>query len=227
MKVLLTAIASLVLSSQLAIAADVAVEEAVVVPESFSWTGGYLGLSAGYGWGDSFVDFEGMDYNVDLEPKGFIGGAFAGYNYQFTNNVVFGVEGDAMYSDMDVSGVLGTFNGYPDPRSLYGVDIDWTASVRGRLGYAFDRFLPYVTAGVAFAHYDHSETQLAPASESATSTGWTVGAGVDYALTDNLFLKAEYRYSDYGSVDVDPAFWTAHSIDLDVSDVRIGIGYKF
>ena len=151
-----------------AIPADAVVEEVVVVPESFNWTSGYLGLAAGYGWGDSFVDFEGMDYTVDLGPEGFIGGVFGGYNYQFTNNVVIGAEADIMYSDMDVSGVLGVFNGSPDPAARYGADIDWTASVRGRLGYAFDRFLPYVTAGVAFAHYDHFETQLAPASESGT-----------------------------------------------------------
>ena len=54
-----------------------------------------------------------------------------------------------------------------------------------------------------------------------------MGAGVDYALTDNLFLKAEFRYSDYGSDDFDPPVRTDHSIDLEVSDVRIGIGYKF
>ena len=98
-----------------AIPADAVVEEVVVVPESFNWTSGYLGLAAGYGWGDSFVDFEGMDYTVDLGPEGFIGGVFGGYNYQFTNNVVIGAEADIMYSDMDVSGVLGVFNGSPDP----------------------------------------------------------------------------------------------------------------
>ncbi|MCK1975216.1 outer membrane beta-barrel protein, partial [Bacillus safensis] len=74
-----------------------------------------------------------------------------------------------------------------------------------RVGYAVDRFMPYLAGGVAFGNIKNSGSidNIGSFSESKTLTGWTAGAGVDYAATDNLIVRLEYRYTDYGDKDID------------------------
>lgn len=217
---------SLSLAVSTAFAADAIIEDVAALPV-FVWTGGYVGLQAGYAWGDSTLDFDGTDYIVPLDPEGFLGGVYAGYNYQFASNIVLGAEADFQFSAADSSDVLGIFNGGVDPRFRYYSDQKWNASLRARLGYAVDRFLPFVTAGVAFAEYEHGEALAQPFSETDTYTGWTIGGGADYAVTDNFVVRAEYRYSDFGSESFEPLGWTAHDVELSTHDVRLGVAYKF
>ncbi|EFG9153021.1 porin family protein, partial [Escherichia coli] len=101
-------------------------------------------------------------------------------------------------------------------------------AARLRAGYAFDRFLPYVAGGVAFADMDH--TLVGPLEAyrfSDTYTGWTIGAGLEYALTDNVILRSEYRYTDFGSADFAVPTGEENKVDLKSHDVRLGISYKF
>lgn len=213
-------------SSGAASAAD-AVITTEPAPAAYNWSGAYVGGQIGYGWGNDKWSFQGINYTVPAKPDGFLGGIYGGYNWQVGNGFVLGADADFTFSDMKESGISGDDGGAPDARYGYGSKIDWTAALRGRVGYGIDRFLPYVAGGVAFAHQNVSASLSAPFSESATRTGWTVGVGLDYAVTDNLIVRAEYRYSDFGKKTFSPVGWTPFDDRLSVNDIRVGIAYKF
>lgn len=213
-----------------AIAADAVIEiPPVETAPVFVWTGGYVGLQVGYAWGQSTYDTATNASFADIDPDGVFGGAYAGYSYQFGNGVVVGIEGDINASGIDGRAQFDLGDGTLIPGTFAESDIEWTASVRGRLGYGMDRFLPYITGGVAVADYDHTLIGgPAPFEYGETYVGWTIGGGLEYAFTDNITTRVEYRYSDYGDEDfaeVGPAI--AHNVDLNTHDVRIGVSYKF
>src|SRR5882757_1513193 len=146
----------------------------------YNWTGFYLGINGGGGWGRSHWD--GLD-TANLSG-GLIGGTI-GYNWQFGQAVV-SVEGD-----IDWSGIKGTQLG------CCTTENNWLATVRGRVGYAFDRFLPYLTAGLAVG--DIKSSVPGWPGGSASNAGWTVGAGLEVGVVANVSLKAEYLYVDLGN----------------------------
>ena len=228
MKAQILAGALLIAATGTAFAADAVVEEVTVsVAPVFVWTGGYVGLQAGYGWGDSDTLFTEGYFPTD--PDGFLGGLYAGYNYQFTNGIVAGVDADITYSNQDGSSIGYSTEGVPLPTESSSIDINWSGAIRGRLGYAVDRFLPYLAAGIAFADVDHTVSNfIGTESYSGTLTGWTVGAGLDFAATDNLIVRAEYRYTDFGSDDYPSTLVSApHEVDLENHEIRFGVAYKF
>jgi outer membrane immunogenic protein len=168
----------------------------VAPPEVYDWTGPYIGLQAGYAWANASNSYEDSDgggfiHEANFDFDGFVGGGHAGYNLQ-TGNFVFGVEGDIEYADLqgDDNGKGGDVNAF---------DSDFMASIRGRLGYALDRALVYATGGVAFLDLDGKDKDLGINGVDYSFTGWTIGAGIDYALTDDLSIGAEYRFTDFGS----------------------------
>ncbi|HEY6632810.1 MAG TPA: outer membrane protein [Rhizobiaceae bacterium] len=223
MKKLLLASTLLCAMSGYALAADAVVEvPEVYVAPVFSWTGGYIGGQVGYLWGDG--DASGILFDDgQAEPEGWFGGVYVGYNYQFTNNVVLGIDADFAWTgaDDDSTILLGGV-----PIGALHTELDWEGAVRARLGYAVDRFLPYVAGGVAFGKVDaeaFDTTGVSIASDDETNTGWTIGAGLEYAFTDNIIGRAEYRYTDFGDFD----FGDDVSGDLKTNDVRLGIAYKF
>jgi outer membrane immunogenic protein len=176
--------AALSLAVPAAQAADLPAYEpapAVVAPvPSFSWAGPYIGVHAGYGWQRA----------ANADNDGAMLGGFVGYNVQFDNSpIVVGVETDLNWSDQDGKR---SRNG-----GRFKQESDWNGAVRGRIGYAFDRFLVYGAAGVAYQ--DREVKRPNGRRDSKTAVGWTVGGGVETALTDNVVARAEYRYSDYGS----------------------------
>jgi outer membrane immunogenic protein len=112
----------------------------------------------------------------------------------------------------------------------------WSGAVRARAGVAVDRFLPYIAGGVAFGSVKNSASlsdgvDSISASASKTLTGWTLGGGVDYAATDNLILRFEYRYTDYGkknfSADNDGFGFDSVSSKFKTNEIRLGVAYKF
>ena len=232
-KVLLASVALLI--SHAAFAADAVIEEVpvAVVVEGFSWTGFYVGIHGGYSWADGDYENDFVPIISEGDLDGFLVGAHAGAQYQFANNVVLGVEIDADYRDADSNA------GFTPPLGPAGVTLDteinWTGSARLRAGYAMDRWLPYVTGGFAFADYDLQIAQFGVPvpqpglSTGETSVGWTLGVGAEYAFTDNLLFRAEYRYSDFGDEDVSLTFPfpIGNSFDIDSHDVTIGVSYKF
>jgi outer membrane immunogenic protein len=231
--IVLSSATSLIILSN-AFAADLApqaVEPAVPVVPHFSWTGVYAGIQAGYAWGSSSYDVPQTGGDAPIDPKGGFGGIYTGYNYQLPSNFVVGGEADINGGDISASNVHAPRN----PATIFGAKSDWFGSARLRAGYSFDHFLPFITGGVAIANYKHdAQGALAPdTSWSDTYVGWTVGAGLEYAVTDNLIVRAEYRYADYGSKSYpvtragNGREFIAHDIDLKTNDVRIGLGYKF
>lgn len=227
-------------------AADLTVyEETVVAPAptpAFNWTGFYTGVHAGYGWAD--VDNrllndgigDGLFDGNGRKPDGFFGGGQIGYNYQFSNQVVLGVEADAAFASLKDSGTAisgdldGDFYRYSSETKINAL-----GTVRARAGYAIDRFLPYVTGGLAWANtrytfnYDTSSSALfGNYSDSQLFTGWTVGAGLEYAVSDKVTAKIEYLYADLGSQDFDIPEQGVVPVDLSsLQTIKIGLNYKF
>ncbi|MCM2439412.1 porin family protein [Agrobacterium vitis] len=207
------------LAASTAMAADVVNEPPVappaeVVAPAFTWTGPYLGIQGGGGWLDGNFSAAGVSGSENFDG-GRLGG-FAGYQYQFDNNFVLGIEGDVSYdwNDKTYSG-LGV---------AAGVGTDWSGSVRGRVGYAFDKALIYATGGWAATRASIDVSGLG--EEKKTFNGYTIGVGVDYAFTSNIFGRLEYRYNDYGNKDFE-MLGVPVSADLTQHIVTVGIGVKF
>jgi len=182
---------ALLASTMAATAADLAptpMEPVVPVAAAFSWSGLYAGLHAGYGFGDVDVNENGSLVATG-SIDGFVGGALAGYNYQI-NQFVLGAEIDGGFAAIDGNGAK---------IDTYHYDVNWTANARLRAGVAFDRALLFIAGGLAFADIDLSEGGIGGFSSGGIYTGWTIGAGVDYAFTDNIVGRVEYLYADYGS----------------------------
>lgn len=216
-------------------AADMPVVEAPpvpieVAPPIFSWTGGYFGVQTGYLWGDGSFGVQGLPgLSADGSIDGWLGGIYAGYNYQFTNNVVLGVDGDIAWTNADGFGEA-ALNGVTGPLDA-GVDyqLNWTGALRMKAGYAMDRFLPYIAGGLAFGSVDATRFTAAgvtAASADDTMVGWTIGAGLEYAFTDALIGRFEYRYTDFGNFDMSDGL-AAGEVGVTTNDVRVGLAYKF
>lgn len=196
----------------------------------FSWTGAYVGLQAGYAWGDSSYTNDFQDY-ANYDPAGFVGGLYAGYNFQLPSNLVIGADADVLASGVHGSEAYYLNNLGFTPTGVAESDLKYAAAFRARIGYAVDRWLPYVAGGLSVTKYDYDWDNGTSVifAESETLTGWNIGAGVEYAATDNLIVRAEYRYSDFGSKDIFQPWdgGTASTTDLKTHDVRLGVAYKF
>lgn len=198
------------------------------VPVGYTWTGFYLGLQGGYGWGDvegeasvgAAPDTGPYDYDID----GFVAGVHAGYNYQM-GLFVLGAEADVEYSD------IGGGGGGVDPTSgafEHDTEIDWLATFRLRGGLAWDRFMVYATGGAAWADVSQELSQgLVEVSNDDDRWGWTVGGGAEVAFTQNWTGRAEYRYYDFGDEQIGDGATFSDDNDLTFHSVRLGTSYKF
>ncbi|MET2831507.1 outer membrane protein [Mesorhizobium shangrilense] len=194
-------------------------------PVDFNWTGGYVGAQAGYTGGDG--SFTGDGDHATPKPDGLIGGLYVGANYQFDNRIVLGVDADIAWSGADDRVLVYNAAGEPWPADFPVVQrINRTGAVRARLGYAMDRWLPYIAGGVAFADVNQ---RLVGADDdfNTTYTGWTLGVGTEYAFTDNFILRAEYRYADFGTRTFEVQDSPPLHIGLKTSDIRVGAAYRF
>ena len=154
-----------------------------VAPE-YDWTGFYVGINGGGGWGRGFTE---LSHGFDI--SGALVGGTAGYNVQL-GHLVLGVEGDIDWSDLKGST---SANGCVAGCS---VENKWLGTGRGRVGYAFGTFLPYVTGGVAVG--DVSASAAGFSGMDSTQVGWTAGGGLEYGLTRNWSAKVEYLHVDLG-----------------------------
>ena len=208
------------------------VGSAVAQDQAYDWSGAYVGVQAGYAVGQSLytnTDFP-TEY-VNYDPDGFFGGVYAGYNFQMPNNIVLGVDADLNVTGIEGSNDYWWVGGRPVPTA--SAKIEYSAALRARLGYAMGRFLPYLAGGLSAAKYDFdfiSDTGFVYYAESKSMVGWNVGLGAEYAATDNIVLRAEYRYSDFGSKSfAQPDFYSIDEarITLSSHDFRLGAAYKF
>ncbi|WP_336813737.1 outer membrane protein [Bosea sp. MMO-172] len=190
----------------------------VYVP-AFTWTGFYVGANAGYAWGNVNTSngwgWGGRTTTVgDLD--GFVGGGQVGYNYQM-GQFVLGLEADLQGADLNTG------------RNIYGdrVKTEYFGTVRARVGVAFDRFLPYVTAGWAYGNVKTSFSDIAGniySSDNSHTAGYAIGAGIEYAVTNNIVAGVEYLYVDLGDKRV---LGSNVKLGTDFSVVRARLSYKF
>lgn len=248
-------------------------------PPSFDWTGPYAGVSLGGVFnGETKFDrttgalpnntnalTQGLrPTNYTVDDSGFTAGAQIGYNQLLGGNVIIGVEADLSYTDLDKTdtlsnttmiGPLGAPSAVPVTRiNQYSGGLDYLGTVRGRLGYAFDRFMVYGTGGLAFGRVDRQIIFYGPnaptepyfmGSENGTKTGYTYGAGLEYAAaTDTMFnpfhssavtFRVEYLHYDLGDDTLNfPGVnggatiggYTAR-VRTEGDVVRAGVNYRF
>jgi outer membrane immunogenic protein len=181
----------------------------------YNWTGLYFGINAGYGFGTStWTGIPGG--SVKPSPNGFLIGGTLGYNYQI-GSFVYGIEGD-----WDWSGVKGSATCAVVVTCT--TESPWLATFRGRLGYAFDRWLPYLTAGGAYGNVKATASiPGAAVSANKSELGWTFGGGLEYAFLGNWSAKIEYLYVDLGTA----AMGGGVNVTFKESIVRGGLNYKF
>lgn len=188
-----------------------------------TWTGMYLGLSGGYGWGQS--DHTRAGDEVSTDPEGGLAALTLGYNYQMMGGLVLGLEGDVGIMDLnaDDKAVFGNHSFH----SEFG---PWWATVRGRAGYTFDRTLIYGTGGAAFMGVDETivgDTPADTARNRDTRSGWVVGGGIERAFAPNMSAKVEYLHMDFGTFNGITENQDAFAFDNKIDLVRAGVNYKF
>ncbi|MEN3931253.1 outer membrane protein [Microvirga sp. W0021] len=251
-KILLAGAALAVLAVGTASAADLPSRRTAppaYIPPVFTWTGFYVGLNAGYAFnGDNKL--KNLNFNgyypdsfgaTDKSDDGsFTGGGQIGYNYQM-GSFVIGLEADFNYIDLKRESTSYNYTAaglaYDELRGQNKVE--WFGTVRPRVGFTpVDRLLVFVTGGLAYgsvktsaAYSDFATGYTLSGSKSDTRVGWTVGAGLEYAITDNFTVKGEYAYVDLGDkrriwTDINAnQLSTKESTDFHV--VRAGVNYKF
>lgn len=205
-------------------AADLIVEEDVAVEAmaaAHDWNGAYIGGFVGYGagdaiWGNTFND-------LDVPVSGFLAGVTAGANFQM-DSFVLGVEGDVAWS-----GIGGTVV-CPNPAFDCSTDINWLSTLRGRAGFAADAALLYVTAGLAVGDVTSTADDGTVYDNTSTYVGWTAGAGVEFAVADNVSVKAEYLYVDLGEQTIPAADLNAGGdvpISITAHTAKVGLNFSF
>jgi outer membrane immunogenic protein len=286
-KLLIAGIAAAAFCGAPALAADMPtkapVYRAAAPVPLFNWTGFYVGVNGGYGWGDSSYSFSADNgagqglLNTGLSgitpqsgsfrTSGFIGGGQLGYNWQFDRTWVAGIEADIAFSDVRGNGSpAATTNlgiGGIQPASIPASrNLDWFGTLRARLGVLpTDRLLIFATGGLAYGETSANSSiavrvtgavtpvpadgttlncvgtsPCVAGSGSRTSVGWTIGGGLEYAVWNNVSVKAEYLYVNLCSQTshlsaVPPATGTG-SVATSFNDaayniVRVGLNYKF
>ena len=233
-------------------AADMPVKYVAPAP-IFTWSGCYVGATIGYKWGTSKQSYGGLingqpvalgvsDLSDNYNVNGPLGGGEAGCNYQ-TGNWVWGIEVDGSWSDA---------SGQADPTQaaiLAGVPRDfrfttnerWLMTARGRLGWAADKWLWYVTAGGAWSGFDvdnylPGNTNFQRVPTRVNKGGWVVGIGTEYALIGGWSVKSEWLYANFGNLHYGNELGSVvgcpngcYSADVKMSEYiwRVGMNYRF
>lgn len=180
---------------------------------AYDWNGFYAGVSAGYGWGDADLAVPGIDVN----PAGLFGGVQAGVNFNM-GGIVVGAE-----TDINLSGIRAEHSA----GSTYKNELNYFGTFRGRVGMAFENVLPYVTGGVAYAGNTVTENLGGPTfTDDNVHWGWVLGAGVEYAMTEQVSIKGEYQYLGLGEQDYLLSGGNIKN-DLSAHTIRVGVNYKF
>jgi outer membrane immunogenic protein len=248
---------SAILGIGAASAADMAVKaRPIAEPAPCVWCGFYVGINGGGAFTDDrrvvvtetflgapFVSgtFPGFGVFGSRNVSGGFGGAQAGYNWQ-RERWVFGLEADIQGAD--IRGTAGATLPYifaPNTiTTAVSERLDWFGTVRGRVGYAWDRFLIYGTGGLAYGQVRTAMVMTdtfaftAAAADSTTRVGYAVGGGGEYAFTPNWSAKLEYQYINLGSRTLNaveagptPGFAIQNTTRFDYHTVRVGLNYKF
>ncbi len=199
-----------------------------VVAANFDWSGFYVGALGGYHW--SQADPNSFRIVEDeLSVDNWLGGAFVGANYQFGNNLLIGLEGEFDYLggsgmqplDVVIANKIETAEGE--------LELGWGGSLRARFGYGFEKTMLYATGGgeVVSGRVKGSFGGKSIDTKTRELYGWTVGAGLEHAFTDNIFARAEYRYTYFPKVHHSFHWDKDFSMTASQNRVQVGLGYKF
>lgn len=184
-------------------------------PPTFSWTGFYVGVTAGYQWSNVST--------WDLEVRSGLLGGQIGYNYQISNlgNFVVGIERDGAWTDLFQS----NSNAPGIPASSAAALIYGLTSLRGRAGAAFGNVLVYGTAGGGWGQGKASSTVLGvTVSSDPWHSGWSAGAGVEWSFMTNVSAKIEYLHYDLGSMSY---LGLGNSGNINADTIKVGLNYRF
>jgi outer membrane immunogenic protein len=200
------------------------------IPAQFFWTGFYMGAGIGGAWASATFTDPSTGIAASPAPKGFLVSGISGINYQFSS-VVVGAEAD-------FTGTWARGSVVDALSNTLSTSVFWTASITGRAGVAFDRLLVYGKGGAAF-DYDR-DTVMIPAGTTAAGSlyrvGWTVGGGVEYAVTEHWTGRIEYDYfrfpakglSFQGTATTPPNVgFASGTVGLNISEIKLIMAYKF
>jgi outer membrane immunogenic protein len=208
-------------------AAAPAYKAPVILP--FSWAGVHIGVHGGYAWGTDTSSFDGLGVSSSIEPKGGFGGGQIGYDTYLIGNWLLGYELDLSGGDINASGPSSLPTGFSATSKT-----DYFGTARARVGYPFDHWLLYATGGAAWVHNSFDETAISGAGagldlfgRNQFYLGWTIGAGVEYALDRNWSVKAEYLYADLGKAQDTVFSFGERTTELTLNMVRLGVNYRF
>ncbi len=201
----------------------------------YNWSGIYIGINGGYAFGNTDWEQSGFTGTGNFNTNGGLVGGTAGVNFQ-SGQFVFGIEGDWDWADISgtQSSTTATIGGCGGlPACTYQTSSNWLSTVRGRVGYAFDRVLIYATGGGAAG--DVKATFSDPltgftGTTNSTEWGWTAGGGIEAALTENLTAKVEYLFVDLQDGNCSSTICPgvpAATVSFDASLVRAGLNFKF
>ncbi len=191
-----------------------------VTAPGYNWSGFYLGINGGYGFGQSNWTPTGFTPTGTFSTSGFLAGGTLGANYQM-GAFVLGIEGDGDWTNL--SGSITCTGSVTCQTSS-----NWLATARGRIGYAFDRILLYGTGGGAAGNIK-AYNSFTSGTDSNTEYGWTAGAGIEFAFAQNWTAKVEYLYVDLanGACNASCPGFAPVAVSFTESLVRAGINYKF
>ena len=236
MKPIIVAVVALLAGVGRVMAADMPVPQAAPVPPPvyfpgyYNWSGIYLGVNGGYGFGQSNWTNASVSTG-SFNTNGFLVGGTLGANYQ-TGSYLVGFEGDIDWSSVQGSSsaaacvALGAAAG-----TTCQTKSPWLGTARARVGYAFDRLLVFGTGGGAFSGLQAILNPGGSISPGPSQLGWTAGSGVEYAFTDAVSAKVEYLFVNLGTVACPIATgcgpFALHSFTFTESLVRAGVNYRF
>jgi len=193
----------------------------------YDWTGFYVGGHVGYGGGSFGPETHPLPEQGVVFPHsvtGLIGGYQIGYNRQFANRVVLGIEADSTFtSPLDGPALVRM------PPSAFNTTLDYIGTVRGRIGYAFGTLMPYATFGFAWGHTHAEINDGSGAVIGRYQPGWTAGLGLEFAVSGNWSAKLEYDYVDLSRQFYDLSGFGLPNVNVDprIHLAKIGLNYHF
>jgi outer membrane immunogenic protein len=187
---------------------------------SYNWSGFYAGINGGFGTGETSAGLLTNNFFGNHDLAGGLFGGQIGFNYQWSH-LVLGIEADLDWANLNGSE---TFIGFTEEAKVKSL-----GTLRGRFGYAWDRVMVYGTGGFAWGRVSDSCDLCAVATETNTLTGYTVGAGVEYGITQSLSAKAEYLYVhlDPKNYFIDQGCFGGCGMGANVSLFRLGLNWRF
>lgn len=198
------------------------------LPPSLSWAGFYVGGHWGYTRGNADISVTGATGGPDKALGSQFGGLQLGYNHFLASGLLFGIEGDLSFpsflSGDDLLWIRSTATGN------FAEKIDYVGRLRGRVGYAFDRFLVYGTGGFAWSQARFVELSDVTGDEDKAlrqRKGWVLGAGAEVAIAPDWSAKLEYLYDNFGSVSANMPSGSHASSSFDMHTVRLGLNWHF